>query len=539
MRKSLQRLAALLCAAVMALTLCPAQAWAEEPEAVAETPDVQAVEETAEASDVQTAEETAVWLYADPITHKTKEIDLPADAATSWEDILGQNFATLNEDGLGEDDDWIERYFDLVTVPRYGYETLLTMPDNSNMMFIYSVVTVLATINASSDAWFIPYSIDSDVNCSPDDAALAVNAFTADHPEMFWSTPVYGVNKAGDRCTAVAIIYNQHQENVFAERDAFLAAVDGILADMPDGSDYEKELYLHDTLIDRVKYNIDTFEEQNAYHALVHNEAVCAGYAYAFQYLLMRAGIESYYVVGEAGEDENGDPIGHAWNLVKIDGSWYYVDPTWDDPVFQLGNTQIESPYAPHYGYFNITTGMLWRDHDLSGQPENVPLPRCGSSSAFYHNVNNTVVSADDPLLFYQVCAALWRSRGQARLYAANGDSTTLAMWYQANIDAICRAIGVTRADFNCFYGGPEFILLLDISEADYPSLPAPGQLNNDPDINITDVQMLYTYLMTDTAPEDTPLDGLRFHIAADVNGDQGVDVYDLQLLYEMVNGLV
>ena len=83
----------------------------------------------------------------------------------------------------------------------------------------------------------------------------------------------------------------------------------------------------------------------------MEGKGVCAGYAFALQYLLMRAGIQSYYVVGYAGEN-------HAWNLAKIDGEWYYVDATWDDPVYNGS----DDPYSPYHSYFNITTAMLQED---------------------------------------------------------------------------------------------------------------------------------------------------------------------------------
>lgn len=539
MREKMKRLTAALCAVVLAAALLPGAVWAEELTAApAEEPsqapaEVQAVEEEMTAAEAVEEEpedavpETAVWLRSDPTTHELVEVDLPADAATSWEDILGQNIATLNEDGLGEDDEWIERYFDLVTVPRYGFEMI---KDNSDARYIYNIIMALATINASSNAWFIPYSIDSDVNCSPDNAALAMHAFIADYPEMFWSEPMCGINDAGDRCTAVAIVYNKHQENVFTERDAFLTAVDGILAGMPDGSDYEKELYLHDTLIKNVIYDMDYAEEQNAYSALVNGRAVCAGYASAFEYLLMRAGIESYYVVGKS----HGE--GHAWNLAKIGGQWYYVDLTWDDPQMKDENQNlIESPYSPHYAYFNITTEMLTRDHDLSGQPENVPLPECNSINAFYHSVNHSIVTTQEGLMD-RVVATLRYNQGKARLYADGFDAAKILNWYieDNNFAAICKALGATgNISFGGGVTGNECVLIFKGS-----FVPPPvGELNGIGDVDITDMQLLYQYLTTDTVPHDqTTLSLDAFLQNANVNGDDDVDVYDLQALYEIVN---
>ena len=67
----------------------------------------------------------------------------------------------------------------------------------------------------------------------------------------------------------------------------------------------------------------------------------------------------------------------------------------------------------------------------------------------------------------------------------------------------------------------------------------APGRLNRDDSIDILDVQLLYTYLATGAVPQgDGVLPEGDFQLAADVNADGTVDVYDLQTLYETACGL-
>ena len=62
---------------------------------------------------------------------------------------------------------------------------------------------------------------------------------------------------------------------------------------------------------------------------LVNGLAVCDGYARAYQLLLGRIGIGCMFVAS--------DEMNHSWNLVSIDGAWYHVDVTWDDPVPDAG----------------------------------------------------------------------------------------------------------------------------------------------------------------------------------------------------------
>ena len=58
---------------------------------------------------------------------------------------------------------------------------------------------------------------------------------------------------------------------------------------------------------------------------------MCAGYAKAYQLILNRMGIECGYITGNAVNDMVSGP--HAWNYVRLDGNYYQVDVTWDDPL--------------------------------------------------------------------------------------------------------------------------------------------------------------------------------------------------------------
>jgi transglutaminase-like putative cysteine protease len=116
--------------------------------------------------------------------------------------------------------------------------------------------------------------------------------------------------------------------------------------------DYDRALWLHDWLI----YNADYDESMTVHHprgVLLDGTGVCESYAIAYQLLLSEIGIPSMYVTGYAGGDL------HAWNLVQLDGEWYHIDCTWDDPIGG-GNEG--------YGYFGLNDAMMGRDHDWERQ---------------------------------------------------------------------------------------------------------------------------------------------------------------------------
>lgn len=103
----------------------------------------------------------------------------------------------------------------------------------------------------------------------------------------------------------------------------------------PAWSEYRKVLFVHDYIIDNVSYDVDLNRDyelarlsnasHSAYGALVNGRAVCDGYAKAFQLIMGQVGIDSIVV--------SSDAMVHAWNLVKVDGKWYHIDLTHDDPL--------------------------------------------------------------------------------------------------------------------------------------------------------------------------------------------------------------
>lgn len=118
-------------------------------------------------------------------------------------------------------------------------------------------------------------------------------------------------------------------------------------------NEYQIALALHDYLIVYGRYD-ESLTQVSGYDLLVEGTAVCSGYATAYQDLLIRAGLECVYV--------SSAEMKHMWNLVKIDGHWYHVDLTWDDPrpdvcgyvshnYFLLTDSEILSGETPHYGW--------------------------------------------------------------------------------------------------------------------------------------------------------------------------------------------
>lgn len=157
-------------------------------------------------------------------------------------------------------------------------------------------------------------------------AKTVVEAVYNDHPELFWLEAEFSCKYLGTGiCVEITLEYNETADDIETAKKLFADRAEEILA-VARGlqSAYEKEQFLHDVLVARVDYDLSARMNQSAYSALVLGKSVCAGYARAFQYLMQQVGIPCYYCTGYAGED-------HAWNIVKLGGTYSNVDVTWDD----------------------------------------------------------------------------------------------------------------------------------------------------------------------------------------------------------------
>lgn len=118
----------------------------------------------------------------------------------------------------------------------------------------------------------------------------------------------------------------------------------------------EKIKVIHDYIIDNTEYdklksddiNDTTYKSQTAYGALIQGYATCNGYSDAMAIFLDKLNIINYKI----SNDE------HIWNFVYLDGKWYHLDLTWDDPITDV-NVNRDT-------YFLITTKELENLNDGS-----------------------------------------------------------------------------------------------------------------------------------------------------------------------------
>ena len=153
-----------------------------------------------------------------------------------------------------------------------------------------------------------------------------------------------------------AFIFNGSFYTTKAQEDKVTKAVADSLKqlNLNEKSDYEKVRAINDEICGRVQY--DTVNENNdeyklkhtAYAALIDGKAVCQGYTSLFYRMALEAGLDCRIITGQG---NNGTGWGaHAWNIVKVDGQYYYIDVTWNDSLssdkyFLIGKDEFETDH--------------------------------------------------------------------------------------------------------------------------------------------------------------------------------------------------
>ncbi len=125
----------------------------------------------------------------------------------------------------------------------------------------------------------------------------------------------------------------------------------------PGMSEYQKALTLYKWLCTNVTYDYDYLQTGKAASkygvsgkaALLDGTAICQGFAEGYLWLLEAVGIEAMLVTGPTTQGS------HAWNLAKINGKWYYFDPTWD-----------EMYNGDSFDYFALSDRAIRYEHTLS-----------------------------------------------------------------------------------------------------------------------------------------------------------------------------
>lgn len=202
-----------------------------------------------------------------------------------------------------------------------------------------------------------------------------------DHPEIFfvdgyrYTEQIYGSDVVNIvfKCS-----YTMDRETIIKRKEYINERVSECLSQLPSGDDYVKVKYIYEWLIKNTEYDVNVQDNQNICSVFLYGKSVCNGYAKAFQYLLQKSGIQSFLITGYTKNER------HAWTMVKVNGSYYYVDPTWGDASYTYRVEQDCDIVFPevNYEYFLVTSDEILRTHRFE---EVIDLPVCVTTSDNYY----------------------------------------------------------------------------------------------------------------------------------------------------------
>ena len=168
-------------------------------------------------------------------------------------------------------------------------------------------------------------------------------AVLLDHPEIFWMNSYQVIVKPfSDKLNTnkkIKLFYHYSEQEARQIKDKIEPEINKLIEEASQlNTDYEKILFVHDTIITNTEY-IDS-DNRKSYQTLVsifdEHKAVCAGYTYGFKLVMDRLGIKTISVRDVQNKDSE---MNHIWNMVYLYEKWYNIDLTWDDVKY--GDSEI------------------------------------------------------------------------------------------------------------------------------------------------------------------------------------------------------
>ncbi len=279
------------------------------------------------------------------------ETEITVDAKLSDEDWALRNVAGLTNSNIA------------LTMKEcagmYGYENL-----DAGLRQLYA--EILLVYQAQKEG--IPL-------CSTDVNAVekVSSCVLLDHPEIFY-TDGYAYEQYMFAGTIQKIAYSPNYimsaDQISQNRAIIDQVVENYLAELPqNATDYDKVKYVYEMVILNTEYNLEAPDNQNICSVFLGRESVCLGYAKAVQYLLQQLNVEATVVTGSVLTGES-----HAWNLVKVNGQYYYLDATWGDASYTGSAGEETALSTINYDYLCVTTQDIVKTHIIDNP---ISVPNC------------------------------------------------------------------------------------------------------------------------------------------------------------------
>ncbi len=304
----------------------------------------------------------------------SEQVVIPQEKATYDDADFGKSYTPSSHDRLPPD-----------KVPEYYY-SMLTSDLKKVYRNIFDAIVEFYP-KASFDTTPIP------------DVEHVLKCITYDHPELYYLAYCNIMMST----TFVELAYLFTKEETAAMQERMDPEIQQYLACVTDSmSAYDAALRLQTKMVELVDYDDVALETEDKNREgldylrticgiFLNRKAVCAGYAKAMQYLLRRCGIECAYCTGHVIEKNGSLGGGHAWNIFKMDGDYYQLDVTHNDPSKTSQKVRKE---GYDHSYFGITTEEISRTRNFDMCP--MEPAECTATRCNYFTHNELVLDSYD-----------------------------------------------------------------------------------------------------------------------------------------------
>jgi transglutaminase/protease-like cytokinesis protein 3 len=224
-----------------------------------------------------------------------------------------------------------------------------------------------------------------------------------DHPEIQWAACYrvgYQTSRDGTVATILPNYWTDPQEQQRRHQAVEQVVPEYLEGITPETGDFDTALQIYINMARRMDYDTLALERQERrrhqpehevddlrtlYGALVQRKPVCVGYANAYAYLLRKAGLEAFVVVGDC---HGGG--GHAWNIARLENKYYHVDVTWGDGSNTKPGVGRDEP---SFAYFALTDKDIRLTRSIERMP---PTPPCTATDCNYFVRNGLYFTSYD-----------------------------------------------------------------------------------------------------------------------------------------------
>jgi hypothetical protein len=268
--------------------------------------------------------------------------------------------------------------FDFKKFSYYYYGLLNKREKESYKKMLLAILELQTTVSLS-------YSL------SLDELAKVSEFICHDRPDVFWYFGEYKYTCSDDKVDKVFFTYRMSSAEVETTKNkmadsTFFKQLDILIEgkntpfekalatfeSIVEYADFDAEVLNKDWKINNYAYNIDGL--------ILYRKGVCAGYSKLFQYFMNRHNIYCTYVVGKTSTGR------HAWNLINLDGKYYYIDVSAGDP--DISKWSIKPVGYICYDRFCVTTKEFMKLHNVVLENK---MPSCTGTRYNYYRYFNMI----------------------------------------------------------------------------------------------------------------------------------------------------